>query len=85
MSLADGDQLIEGYQIQPQPEGISGESVQEYAPEIDAYNNGEVYDDQDRVVVTTSRKVAKKRVYLPQIALIEPRSRIYANTSQTNE
>ena len=66
------------YRIQGNPPPVKGT----YEETIDY---GQPSDDSDEEIVPViTKKVAKKRVYAPEILLLEPKSRTYSNTSVAN-
>ena len=68
-----GDNVV-SFRIESQPE-VKGREEPEYPKEVDTQGE-ETYDDEEALArAALVKKIAKKRLLLPEIALIEPKSR----------
>lgn len=78
-----GEKIV-NYKISSQPE-VSGEETPEYPKEVDT--QGEETYDEDTTAAKRAviKKSAKKKLLLPEISLIEPKSRLYLNLTAANE
>ena len=74
-----GEKIV-SYRIESQPD-VKGEETVEYPKEVDTQGEEE-YDEEKTPVFT--KKIAKKKVLLPEIVMIEPKARVYQNLSASN-
>ena len=78
-----GEKIV-NYKINSQPE-VNGEEAPEYPKEVDTQGE-ETYDEETTAVKrAVIKKSAKKKLLLPEISLIEPKSRLYSNLSAPNQ
>ena len=88
---ADGENDLSGrvsYKIQSGPVTKGVEELK-YPTEVDTQgeieNNAEEDQSEEEENKPKLKKVAKKKVFAPEIMLIEPKGRIYANYSAPNQ
>ena len=78
-----GEKIV-SYKINSEPE-VKGEETPSYPKEVDTQGE-ETYDEEIAVKkAAVIKKSAKKKLLLPEISLIEPKSRLYSNLSAPNE